>query len=58
MSVPRYRTFWWSPIQVAYQQAFRYGNFNEAAAISVALLVLCLLVAVLVVWRGKLFAIE
>ena len=48
----------WSPIQVAYQQAFRYGNFNEAAAISVTLLVLGLLVAVLVVSRGKLFEIE
>jgi multiple sugar transport system permease protein len=45
----------WSPTQVAYQQAFRYGNFNEAAAILVILLVLGLLVAVLVIWRGKLF---
>ena len=48
----------WSPVQVAYQQAFRYGNFNEAAAISVILLVLGLFVAVLVVWRGKLFEVD
>ncbi len=48
----------WSPLQVAYQQAFGLNNFNEAAAISVALLAVGLVVAVLAVWRGKLFEID
>ena len=48
----------WSPLQVAYQQAFGLNNFNEAAAISVALLAAGLVVAVLAIWRGKLFEFE
>ncbi len=48
----------WSPLQVVYQLAFTYNNFNEASAISVVLLAVGLLAAVLVVWRGKLFEVE
>lgn len=48
----------WSPLQVAYQQAFNLNNFNEASAISVFLLAAGLIVAVLAVWRGKLFETE
>jgi multiple sugar transport system permease protein len=49
---------WWSPNQLAYYTAFTEANFNSAAAISVDLLVLCLMVAVLLVFRSKFFEIE
>ena len=45
----------WSSNQLAYQVAFRYGDFNGAAAISVDLLVIGLAAAVLVVTRSGLF---
>ena len=48
----------WSPNQLAYYLAFQQDKFNSAAAISVDLLVLGLLVAVLLVWRGRLFEVE
>ena len=38
--------------------ASEYNQFNEAAAISVILLVLGLVVAALLVWRGRLFEVE
>jgi multiple sugar transport system permease protein len=48
----------WSPNQLAYYLAFQLDRFNDAAAISVDLLVIGLLVTVLLVWRGKLFEVE
>jgi multiple sugar transport system permease protein len=45
----------WSSNQLAYQEAFRYGDFNGAAAISVDLLVIGLAAAVVVVTRSGLF---
>ncbi len=45
----------WSANQLAYQMAFRYGDFNAAAAVSVDLLVIGLVAAVLVVTRTGLF---
>ena len=48
----------WSPNQLAYYIAFVNDNFNEAAAISVDLLVLGLLCAGLLVWRSRLFEVE
>jgi multiple sugar transport system permease protein len=48
----------WSSNQLAYQLAFRYGDFNGAAAISVDLLMIGLLGAVLVVTRTGLFRTE
>jgi multiple sugar transport system permease protein len=48
----------WSPNQLAYYIAFINDNFNEAAAISVTLLVLGLIGASLLVWRTKLFEIS
>ena len=45
----------WSSNQFAYQLAFRYGDFNTAAAVSVDLLVIGLLAAVLIVTRTGLF---
>ena len=45
----------WSSNQLAFQMAFRYGNFNAAAAISVDLLLVGLLAAVLVIVRTGLF---
>jgi len=48
----------WSPNQLAYYQAFQQDKFNNAAAISTDLLVLGLLVAVLLVWRGRLFEVD
>ena len=48
----------WSPNQLAYYLAFQQDRFNDAAAISVDLLVIGLLVAVVLVWRGKLFEVE
>jgi multiple sugar transport system permease protein len=48
----------WSSNQFAYQLAFRYGDFNTAAAVSVDLLVIGLLAAVLIVARTGLFKRE
>jgi multiple sugar transport system permease protein len=48
----------WSPNQLAYYIAFINDNFNEAAAISVILLMLGLIGATLLVWRTKLFEIN
>jgi multiple sugar transport system permease protein len=47
----------WSPNQLAYVFAFQYGDFNAAAAISVFLLVLGLIVATLLVTRSGLFKV-
>jgi multiple sugar transport system permease protein len=48
----------WSSNQLAYQLAFRYGDFNAAAAIAVDLLVIGLFAAVLIVTRTGLFRTE
>jgi multiple sugar transport system permease protein len=48
----------WSPNELAYVLACQNDNFNEAAAISVDLLVLGLLCAVVLVFRTKLFEVE
>ena len=48
----------WSPNQLASSLAFQQDKFNTAAAVSVDLLVIGLLVAVLLVWRGKLFSVD
>jgi multiple sugar transport system permease protein len=48
----------WSSNQLAYQLAFRYGDFNAAAAIAVDLLVIGLLAAVLIITRTGLFRRE
>jgi multiple sugar transport system permease protein len=48
----------WSANQLAYQLAFRFGDFNGAAAISVDLLLIGLLGAVLIVTRTGLFRTE
>ena len=48
----------WSPNQLAYYTAFNLDQFNDAAAISVDLLVLGLLIAALLVWRGRLFEVD
>ena len=48
----------WSSNQLAYQMAFRYGDFNAAAAISVDLIVIGLVAAVLIVKRTGLFRRE
>jgi multiple sugar transport system permease protein len=45
----------WSANQLAYQLAFRYADFNAAAAIAVDLLVIGLIGAVLIVTRTGLF---
>jgi multiple sugar transport system permease protein len=45
----------WSPNQLAYVLAFQNGDFNAAAAISVFLLILGLLVATVLVTRSGLF---
>lgn len=49
---------YWSPNQLAWYLASQYDNFNEAAAISVVLLVLGLAVAAVLVWRGRLFEVD
>jgi len=49
---------YWSPNQLAWFIASEYDNFNEAAAISVVLLVFGLAVAAILVWRGRLFEVE
>jgi multiple sugar transport system permease protein len=48
----------WSSNQLAYQEAFRYADFNAAAAIAVDLLVIGLFAAVLIVTRTGLFRTE
>ncbi|MEP7055534.1 MAG: ABC transporter permease subunit, partial [Actinomycetota bacterium] len=48
----------WSSNQLAFQLAFRYGNFNTAAAIAVDLLVVGLFAAVAIVTRTGLFKAE
>jgi multiple sugar transport system permease protein len=48
----------WSSNQLAYQLAFRYADFNAAAAIAVDLLVIGLLAAVVIVTRTGLFRRE
>jgi len=48
----------WSSNQLAYQLAFRYADFNAAAAISVDLLAIGLLAAVLIISRTGLFKTE
>ncbi|MGD0196792.1 MAG: sugar ABC transporter permease [Solirubrobacteraceae bacterium] len=48
----------WSPNQLAYSLAFQFDRFNDAAAVSVDLLVIGLIVAVLLVWRGRLFEVD
>ena len=48
----------WSSNQLAYQMAFRYGDFNAAAAISVDLIAIGLVAAVLIVKRTGLFRTE
>jgi multiple sugar transport system permease protein len=48
----------WSSNQLAYQLAFRYADFNAAAAIAVDLLVIGLVAAVLIVTRTGLFRRE
>ncbi|HZR50566.1 MAG TPA: sugar ABC transporter permease [Streptosporangiaceae bacterium] len=48
----------WSSNQLAYQFAFRYADFNAAAAIAVDLLVIGVVAAVLIVTRTGLFRRE
>ena len=48
----------WSSNQLAYQMAFRYGDFNAAAAISVDLIAIGLIAAVVIVKRTGLFRTE
>jgi multiple sugar transport system permease protein len=48
----------WSTNQLAYQLAFRYADFNGAAAIAVDLLMIGLLGAVVIVTRSGLFRAE
>jgi multiple sugar transport system permease protein len=48
----------WSANQLAYQLAFRYADFNGAAAIAVDLLVIGLIGAVVIVTRSGLFKAE
>src|SRR3954453_7101320 len=48
----------WSANQLAYQLAFRYADFNGAAAIAVDLLVIGLIGAVIIVTRTGLFRAE
>jgi multiple sugar transport system permease protein len=48
----------WSSNQLAYQLAFRYADFNRAAAIAVDLLVIGLFAAVVIVTRTGLFKRE
>ncbi|MFC4245197.1 carbohydrate ABC transporter permease [Gryllotalpicola reticulitermitis] len=48
----------WSPNQLAYIFAFQHGDFNAAAAISIVLLVVGLLVAALLVTRSGLFKVD
>ena len=45
----------WSSNQLAFQMAFRYGDFNGAAAVSIDLIIIGLVAAVLIVKRTGLF---
>src|SRR5579863_586867 len=47
-----------SPNQLAWFVASQYDQFNEAAAISIVLLILGLAVAGILVWRGRLFGAD
>jgi multiple sugar transport system permease protein len=48
----------WSSNQLAFQLAFRYGDFNGAAAVAVDLIAISLIAAVLIVKRTGLFKAE
>lgn len=48
----------WSPNQLAYNLSFRLGNFNEAAAIAVDLLVVALISAIVILRRSGLFTVD
>jgi multiple sugar transport system permease protein len=48
----------WSSNQLAYQEAFRYADFNAAAAIAVDLLAIGVIAAVVIVTRSGLFRAE
>ncbi|ERK73504.1 carbohydrate ABC transporter permease [Leifsonia aquatica] len=48
----------WSPNQLAYVYAFQHGDFNGAAAISLFLLALGLVVAAVLVTRSGLFKVD
>jgi len=48
----------WSSNQLAYQLAFRYGDFNGAAAVSIDLIVIGLVAAFVIVRRTGLFRTE
>ena len=48
----------WSPNQLAYNFAFRLGNFNYAAAISVDLLALAAVSAIVILRRSGLFTVD
>ena len=48
----------WSSNQLAFQLAFRYGDFNGAAAIAVDLIAIGLIAALLIVMRTGLFRTE
>jgi multiple sugar transport system permease protein len=49
---------YWSPNQLAWFIASQYDEFNVAAAISVVLLVFGLLIAAILVWRGRFFEVD
>lgn len=51
-------TKYWSPNQLAWFVASQYDQFNEAAAISIVLLVVGLVAAGILVWRGRLFEVD
>jgi multiple sugar transport system permease protein len=48
----------WSPNQLAYQLAFRYADFNAAAAIAADLLLIGLLAAAVIITFSGLFRVE
>ena len=48
----------WAPNQLAFLLAFNDGNVNEAAALSVDLLLIALIAAAVVIWRTGLFGVE
>ncbi len=49
---------YWSPNQLAWYLASTYDQYNEAAAISVDLLLVGLIIAAVLVWRGRLFEVD
>ncbi len=49
---------YWSPNMLGWFLASQYNQFNEAAAISLVLLVFGLVIAALLVWRGRLFEVD